>query len=604
MPSLDFASGIIGGYFDQIAQERARKEQNSLQAAQFLLQTGRVRDFNDLLPFLGPLMEKSPFGQVLKKGGKAGAGGKGKGQGDPSSILSAFINPMLAQQGQGQQGQPGRAGSGVLAGPSTGATPGLPSPGAAPAPSPQPKPGGPLLSDQEALDRQMAARRAEGTVDTETSLAKTEAERKDRERFITGFNARFPESPIKGRDFQEYVATGKWPTTYRPVSLPGTIKGSDLPEGTLDIFDQPRDPTKMYRVREADGVKEYIPTVPTGAAQREYSQATQDKLSEELARMGTGKTFSTATDEERYKALESLAKRDQTTFDQNSELKYLLAESHRLANKARRDEELEGYQGAISGEPPDPAIANIPDRKLGGLTPGTAYEEALMYGTVGASVLGGRGLASKGPAKLQKDAIQNIAGARAGAIHVPLVAIQNEYQGLKAATRQVYPRMVAIEAGSQIAERNLDLTLQLSSAVDRTSMPFINDKLQRMARAWSPAIGLNAFETALYTAAREYARVTTAPASGAQLTVSAAQRIDELIKAADTPEGLAVKIATMKKDMANVRAGYSGTIRDIYQNAPSVAAFLGIRPPGVGGTGGGAGGGRIYYDANGNPVRR
>jgi len=681
MGSLDFASGIIGGYFDQVAQERARKEQNSLQAAQFLLQTGRVRDFNDLLPFLGPLMEKSPFGSVLKKGGQGKGGGKGKaGGGDPSSILSAFINPMIGQ-GQGQRGQPGPPGSGTLAGPSAGAAPGLPpSQGAAPAqssettrlspdeerrfrawattnqipdvdhpqsfydyrgywrdagdkpvrfgvdhfpdtykqhghptfsveskystgpgdggrwvgstfvpgqpipqqpqPSQQPQqPRGPLMSDDEALQRQMTARRAEGAVDTETSLAKTEAERKDRERFITGFNARFPESQIKGRDFQEYVATGKWPTTYRPVSLPGTIKGSDLPEGTLDIFDQPRDPTKTYRVREMDGIKEYIPTVPTGAAQREYSQATQDKISEELALMGTGKSYSTATDTERYQALEHLAKRDAKKFDQNAELQYARLILAQLAAKAKKDEEETGYQGQISGEPPDPATANVPDRKLGGLTPGAIYEDALMFGTLGPAALAGRGLSNKGPTKLQKDAIQNVASARARSMGIPLSAIQAEYRGLRAATQQALSRTVQIEAGRNVAEANLDLALQLSGAVDRTSMPFINDKLQRMARACSPAVGLNACETAVYTSAREYARVTTAPASGAQLTVSAAQRVDELIRAADTPEGFAVKVATMKKDMANVRSGYDQTIRDIYTNAPSVAAFLGIRPP-------------------------
>lgn len=566
MPSLDFASGIIGGYFDQIQRERARKEANSLQAAQFLLNTGRVRDFNDLLPFLGPLMESSPFGAIRKKGGQGGGQGKGQGKSDPASILSAFVNPMVRLHAQGQsQGQP----VAPPAGP--GAAPGLlPSPGAAPPPA------SPLLSDAEILERQMVERRMQGVVDIETDTAKQQAERAGRERFITSFNARFPETAIKGRDFQEYVATGRWPATYRPVNIPGTVKGSDLPPGSLDAVGQPIDPQKTYRQREIEpGSFEYTVTQPTGPAQRQYSQALQDKITEELP----GHNFQMATDQEKAAALDRIARREAQKGELDTELKRALLDARLAAAKEKRNEDVEGYQGPVSGEPPDPAIANVPDRKLGGLTPGAIYEDALMFGTLGTSALAGRGLSNKGPTKLQKDAIQNTASARARAMGTSLVAIQTEYRGLRAGSQQAITRMVQIEAGRNIAEANLDLVQQLSTTVDRTSMPFINDKLQRMAKAWSPAIGLNAFETALYTAAREYARVTTAPASGAQLTVSATQRVDELIKAADTPEGLAAKIATMKKDMANVRAGYDKTVQDIYQNAPSVGAFLGIRPP-------------------------
>ena len=97
MPDATFAANLISGYFDTMSKERDRKEKNSLEAAKFLMSSGRVKDYNDLLPLLGPLVGD-------QKGGK---GGKGKnGKPDPHSILAQFVNPAL-QGGQGGQGGSG-----------------------------------------------------------------------------------------------------------------------------------------------------------------------------------------------------------------------------------------------------------------------------------------------------------------------------------------------------------------------------------------------------------------------------------------------------------------------------------------------------------------
>jgi hypothetical protein len=110
MPDATFAANLIGGYFETVQKERARKEGNALEAAKFLVSTGRVKDFNELVPFLGPMMDE--------KGGKSAGAGKGK-KTDHASILSQFVNPaMQAQQpaakvpiGSDQPAtQPGRTG--------------------------------------------------------------------------------------------------------------------------------------------------------------------------------------------------------------------------------------------------------------------------------------------------------------------------------------------------------------------------------------------------------------------------------------------------------------------------------------------------------------
>ena len=63
MPSLDFAAGLIWGFYDTVRAERDRREKNALDAVHFLISTGRVRDPNDLLPILGPLARETLVGE-------------------------------------------------------------------------------------------------------------------------------------------------------------------------------------------------------------------------------------------------------------------------------------------------------------------------------------------------------------------------------------------------------------------------------------------------------------------------------------------------------------------------------------------------------------
>lgn len=105
MPNAAFASGFLGSVFDTMQAERARRDQNAMFAAQYLLSTGRVKNYNDLTPLIGDLFE-SPL-SMKGKGGKGG--GKGGGIHD---ILAKFINPAL----QGQGGAAGAQGAKTLGG--------------------------------------------------------------------------------------------------------------------------------------------------------------------------------------------------------------------------------------------------------------------------------------------------------------------------------------------------------------------------------------------------------------------------------------------------------------------------------------------------------
>jgi hypothetical protein len=160
MPSIGFASGLLDGYFGTLRDERKRREDNALEAAKFLLSTGRVRNMNDLLPFVGELMGQAPGKSTLPGaggglisgllGGKGkGGGGRGSGSGggkpQPHDILTQFLNPALKMaQESGARTAGGQA------------RPSFPAPATAGTPPAAPA-AGPLMLEDEVTQHEAAA---------------------------------------------------------------------------------------------------------------------------------------------------------------------------------------------------------------------------------------------------------------------------------------------------------------------------------------------------------------------------------------------------------------------------------------------------------------
>lgn len=91
MPSMAAATGLLGGYFGRLKEDRDHKEKLAMDAANFLLNTGAVKDYNDLLPFIGEL-----GGPVLGKSGSKATGKGGKGGGmDPHTLIGSLLNPII-----------------------------------------------------------------------------------------------------------------------------------------------------------------------------------------------------------------------------------------------------------------------------------------------------------------------------------------------------------------------------------------------------------------------------------------------------------------------------------------------------------------------------
>jgi hypothetical protein len=94
---------------------------------------------------------------------------------------------------------------------------------------------------------------------------------------------------------------------------------------------------------------------------------------------------------------------------------------------------------------------------------------------------------------------------------------------------------------------HMDLALNQSDKVIRTGIPIVNRYTQwAFGQALTGRKELTRFETYIYTAAREYAKVTSGGAMSAQgLTDSASREAEKLLNAAQTPQAFKAAIEAM-----------------------------------------------------------
>jgi len=138
------------------------------------------------------------------------------------------------------------------------------------------------------------------------------------------------------------------------------------------------------------------------------------------------------------------------------------------------------------------------------------------------------------------------------------------YKANQAALTDITKRSTATEAAARTATDNLELALTQSGKVARTGSKFANRYLQWAQGQLSPAEGLTQFETYVYTAAREYAKVTSGGAASSQgLTDSAAREAEKLLNTAQSPRAFAAAVRAMKDDMANVQKNYRGQMQQL-----------------------------------------
>lgn len=235
---------------------------------------------------------------------------------------------------------------------------------------------------------------------------------------------------------------------------------------------------------------------------------------------------------------------------------------------------------AVSAARPDPTTANIPD-KVTGLTPNARWQMGAEWALKGD--MPNQGLGSTPRAQAVRSLIPNQGSAMAAAAGVDIPTLRAQYRANTTALNQLLPRATATANAMNTATDNLDLALTQSAEVARSNAKLVNRYTQWAQGELTAAKGLTQFETYIYTAAREYAKVTGGGALSAQgLTDSAQREASRLLNTAMAPDAFAAAVGAMKDDMSNVTAEQArglSKISDTIGNFFAATNGIALTPP-------------------------
>ncbi len=226
----------------------------------------------------------------------------------------------------------------------------------------------------------------------------------------------------------------------------------------------------------------------------------------------------------------------------------------------------------FSSQRPDPATANVTDRSTG-LTPNSIYQDGMFYAVSGSLPPGSRAMAAM-PAQL---AVRNTANAMMAAAGVNPAELRAEYAGAKASTRKLMDRYQFNSSAAQAAMDNLRQAETLGQQVARTGVPIVNRYEQYVTSmiGGTSLPGLSAYEAALYSGVREYAKVATGSAgSVAGLTDAATAEVERLLNASQTPAQFSAVIDFIEMDMENSLRPMRQQIAGASDVGPSMKQFM------------------------------
>ncbi len=206
--------------------------------------------------------------------------------------------------------------------------------------------------------------------------------------------------------------------------------------------------------------------------------------------------------------------------------------------------------GPVTAQRPSGPSANVVDTRTG-FTPNGLYQASIANALQGTMPALGLGQAPRAIAA--RAAVVNTAGALAAQAGTDLPTLRAEYKANASTLTRLLPQATATANANNTMSDNLDLALAKSADVARSGSKLVNRYLQWAQGELTPAKGLAEFETYVYTAAREYAKVTSGGAASSQgLTDSAAREASKLLNVAQAPEVFAGVVQAMKNDAGNV----------------------------------------------------
>jgi hypothetical protein len=229
-------------------------------------------------------------------------------------------------------------------------------------------------------------------------------------------------------------------------------------------------------------------------------------------------------------------------------------------------------QPQVDVTPPKGATANVPKPEFGGATAQAIHQNALVYALEGK--LPSMGMGQNPAVQAKRDAIMNRGAALADAADTTLPMLQSEYRANQSTLTRLVPQYTAAANAANTTRDNLALASQQSANLPRTQAPLVNRYLQWAQGNLTGNPELIKFETYIYTAAREYAKVTSgASSSVAGLSDSAQKEASKLLNAAQNPEQFQAAIQAMTQDMENVLKNQTVALS---KTAPNVAKFLAV----------------------------
>jgi hypothetical protein len=223
---------------------------------------------------------------------------------------------------------------------------------------------------------------------------------------------------------------------------------------------------------------------------------------------------------------------------------------------------------------PDPETANkiIPGI---GSTPNSIWQDGIQYAVSGQMPTLGMG--SGAGISQTRQSIRNTGNALIAKSGMDAPTIRTAYSANKKSLDRMVPLYNQTVAFANSALASLDYAMEAGEKVWNAGVPTANRMRNWLSGTLAPNEKLSAFEVFVFTAARDYAKVTSGGAlSIAELSVAAAQKADELLNSAQSPEQFKAAAGAMRQDMANVmdtqRQGIGGV-------SETIARFLDTTNP-------------------------
>jgi hypothetical protein len=223
-------------------------------------------------------------------------------------------------------------------------------------------------------------------------------------------------------------------------------------------------------------------------------------------------------------------------------------------------------QAAGAGVPqsnPDVAVGLRPASELGGKTdPATGmsydalYQAGLRYAIEGKMPPLGQGRDPRTQAR--RDAIQAWSAGIARNAGMDLPEFRAEYDANQKSLGLLTRRYDATKAFADQAAQTLTVAEKISGTVSRGDVRQAN-RIKNWLKGEVSDQNLSRFEYAIYTAARDVAKVTTGGSeSVAALTDGASAAVDRLLNAAMSPQAFQAVLGQMRVDIANYMEGLRG----------------------------------------------